>query len=80
MADSLDKFSNPWDKEIASELRRLHQFERGYNEWTEKTQWVQDTKQTHELGMHRADVLKQRIERLETVNQELLAALKEKNT
>ena len=24
MADSLDKFSNPWDKEIASELRRLH--------------------------------------------------------
>ena len=23
MADSLDKFSNPWDKEIASELRRL---------------------------------------------------------
>jgi hypothetical protein len=24
MADSLDKFSNPWDKEVASELRRLH--------------------------------------------------------
>jgi hypothetical protein len=24
MADSLDKFSNPWDKGVASELRRLH--------------------------------------------------------
>jgi hypothetical protein len=24
MADSLDKFSNPWDKEVASELRRLY--------------------------------------------------------
>jgi hypothetical protein len=24
MADSLDKFSNPWDKEAAAELRRLH--------------------------------------------------------
>ena len=24
MADSLDKFCNPWDKEVASELRRLH--------------------------------------------------------
>ena len=23
MADSLDKFSNPWDKRVASELRRL---------------------------------------------------------
>ena len=31
-------------------------------EWLDKTAWVQDTSQTHELGMHRADVLRQRIE------------------
>jgi hypothetical protein len=71
-----DPASKAHHKKAAAELRRLHQFERGYNEWTEKTQWVQETKQTYELGMHRADVLKQRIEKLETVNQKLLEALK----
>jgi len=29
--------------------------------WLEKTEWVQKTVKPHELGMHRADVLKQRI-------------------
>jgi hypothetical protein len=33
-------------------------------EWSDKTEWVQETAQPLELGMHRADVLKQRIERL----------------
>jgi hypothetical protein len=33
-------------------------------EWSDKTDWVQETAQPLELGMHRADVLKQRIERL----------------
>jgi hypothetical protein len=77
LADFLDDQYDPSHnlEEAADELRRLHQFERGYNEWTEKTQWVQETKQTYELGMHRADVLKQRIEKLKAVNQELLAAL-----
>jgi hypothetical protein len=79
LADFLDDQYDPSHnlEEAADELRRLHQFERGYNEWTEKTQWVQETKQTYELGMHRADVLKQRIEKLETVNQELRKALRE---
>jgi hypothetical protein len=30
--------------------------------WLDKTEWVQETVKPHELGMHRADVLKQRIE------------------
>jgi hypothetical protein len=77
LADSLAAGFSDCGPEAAAELRRLHQFERGYNEWTEKTQWVQETKQTYELGMHRADVLKQRIEKLETVNQELRKALRE---
>jgi hypothetical protein len=33
-------------------------------EWSDKTDWVQETAQPLELGMHRADVLKQRIEHL----------------
>jgi hypothetical protein len=35
MADSLDKFSNPWDKEVAAELRRLHAIE---GEWAQLSQ------------------------------------------
>jgi hypothetical protein len=30
--------------------------------WLDKTKWVQETVKPNELGMHRADVLKQRIE------------------
>jgi hypothetical protein len=30
--------------------------------WLDKTEWVQETVKPHELGMHRADVLKQRVE------------------
>ncbi len=32
-------------------------------EWIEKTEWVQKTAQPRELGMHRADVIRQRVER-----------------
>jgi len=31
-------------------------------EWFDKTEWVQDSVQPHELGLHRADVLRNRIE------------------
>ena len=34
-------------------------------EWFDKTDWVRSTIKPHELGMHIADVLKQRIENLE---------------
>ena len=37
-------------------------YEKAYLVWQEKTEWVQETVKPHELGMHRADVLKQRIE------------------
>ena len=64
------------DQEAAAELRRLHQHELANNLWHEKTEWVQRTVQPSELGMHRADVLKQRIDRLHAVNADLLEALK----
>ena len=34
-------------------------------EWSEKTDWIQETVTAKELGMHRADVLRKRIEDLE---------------
>lgn len=36
-----------------------------FDEWIEKTEWVQKTVQPHELGYHRADILRMRIEALE---------------
>lgn len=63
--------------DVAAELRRLHQHELVLQDWLDKTDWVQETAQAGELGMHRADVLKKRIDALTESNQELLAALKE---
>jgi hypothetical protein len=40
-------------------------------EWLAKTEWVQKTSDWQELGLHRADVLKRRIEILERENAEL---------
>lgn len=61
----------------AAELHRLHDYKSSYEIWLEKTNWVQDSSQWHELGKHRADVLKDRIDRLHEVNQELVEALEQ---
>lgn len=53
---------------IAEELRALEQFKAAYNEWHKKTEWVQTDKRFEVLipwGKHRADVLREYIERLE---------------
>lgn len=34
------------------------------DEWFEKTDWIQKTAKASELGMHRADIMKKRIELL----------------
>jgi hypothetical protein len=51
-----------------SEVQRLGQeieqgpnYKKALEVWLDKTEWVQETVKPHELGMHRADVLKQRI-------------------
>jgi hypothetical protein len=78
LADQLEKW---WPDErgdlmkAAAELRRLHKHELANNVWNEKTEWVQQTAQPHELGMHRADVLRQQIDRLHSINAQLLKAL-----
>lgn len=48
--------------DAADELRRQHF---ALVEWFEKTQWVQKTVKPRELGMHRADILRARIDDLE---------------
>jgi hypothetical protein len=82
LADELDRTRIGRDAVIAAELRRLHAVserlrvaELANNLWHEKTDWVQETVRPLELGRHRADVLKQRIERLHALNGELLEAL-----
>lgn len=55
---------------------RLDMVGKALDEWQEKTDWVQATVRTHELGMHRADVLRARIETLEAQRDELLDALR----
>lgn len=57
--------------EVMDELRRLSQHETALAEWLEKTEWVQKTSKPGELGMHRADVLRDRISALEAENAEL---------
>jgi hypothetical protein len=75
LADLIQRYRSPHCGEAAAELRRLDQHELANNVWHEKTEWVQNTAQSHELGMHRADVMRQRIKRLEAVNAQLLEAL-----
>jgi len=50
---------------IAAELRRLSKVEAAFKEWVDKTDWVQRTAKPAELGVHRADVLANRIAALE---------------
>ncbi len=54
------------EKAITAIKEALAQTEPNYKKalevWLDKTEWVQETVKPHELGMHRADVLKQRIE------------------
>jgi hypothetical protein len=58
--------------DVVEAVRWLHQHELAHKIWLEKTEWVHETAQPQELGMHRADVLRQRIERLHALNRELL--------
>ena len=63
----------------AAELCRLHQHELSNELWYKKTDWLQNSYTIAEVGMHRADVIKQRIDRLHSLNHELMEALKKAN-
>jgi len=68
LADLIERFRSPDCGYAADELRRLHQHELALIEWLEKTHWVQVGAQPGELGRHRADVIKQRFDRLHAAN------------
>lgn len=65
--------------EAASELRRLHQYEKALNEWLDKTEWIQATSRFSEFGMHRADVMRNRIEQADSRERYLSEKLEEKD-
>ena len=46
-------------------LLELEKYRESWYEWSEKTGWIQETATAKELGMHRADVMRKRIEDLE---------------
>lgn len=60
----------------AAELRRLHQVEIAFREWIDKTAWVQHSAAPGDLGKHRADVLRGRIDHLHAE----IEQLREQNT
>ena len=64
-------------QKAAAELRRLHIVEKEFQQWITKTEWVQKSSQSHDLGIHRADVMKQRLDRLSDENEALRAALEQ---
>lgn len=53
-----------WDELYTAPVSAPKQdkFKEAYDVWQDKTEWVQETAQPRELGLHRADVLKMRIE------------------
>ena len=54
---------------LLAEVERLQRFETAYKEFSDKTDWVQETAHWSELGMHRADVLRKRCDDLTSHNQ-----------
>lgn len=45
---------------IKEEMARLRRYEEAFQEWNEKTEWIQKSAQSDEIGMHRADVFRKR--------------------
>ena len=84
LADELENMTCLWSPSVnrarvdkaTAELRRLHPYEPAYKAWHEKTEWVQTTARPGEFGMHRADVMRQRLEQAEAQRDALLEALK----
>lgn len=53
------------------EVESLRSKAAAFDEWLAKTEWVQETAEAGELGTHRADVMRKRIEALRADNKHL---------
>ena len=63
-------------REQAAEIERLQNYKAAYLEWLEKTEWVQERQDCfpfRTLGIHRADILRKEIERLQARVNELIS-------
>ncbi|MCH2192111.1 MAG: hypothetical protein MK188_14400 [Gammaproteobacteria bacterium] len=49
-----------------SAAKEINQYESALKEWIEKTEWVQNSANANELGVHRADALSLRISDLKS--------------
>lgn len=49
---------------LTAEIERLQSFKTAYMEWSDKTEWVQESAHWSELGRHRADVITDRFQAL----------------
>jgi len=80
LADELESCGCLADEAIydnaAAELRRLHRVDVSHGWWLDKTEWVQESSEASDLGKHRADVIKQRLDSMTAQRDELLQALK----
>ncbi|MHC8299592.1 hypothetical protein [Pseudomonas sp. ZS1P83] len=57
--------------ELLAENEDLGRIEHAFAEWVKKTEWVQQSVHFSELGMHRADVLRKRIDQLKSQDEAL---------
>ena len=77
LCEALPDFPEPTglEKAAAAEMRRLYQVEFALKEWISKTEWIQKTAQPLELGLHYADAIKLRLDRLHAQRTNLLETL-----
>ena len=81
-----DKFAELVLSEHAAELvreaqlmrNRMEMVDKALTEWLDKTEWVQKSAQVHELGKHRADIMRARIDRLQSECDGLVLAIIER--
>lgn len=57
---------------------RLEMVDKALTEWLDKTEWVQKSAQVHELGLHRADIIRARMTRLQTERDGIALAIVER--
>lgn len=71
----MSEFENMGRSRLIAEIERLQSFKTAYMEWSDKTEWVQDSVTGKELGKHRADAIKDRMDALKAENEILRKAL-----
>jgi predicted RNase H-like nuclease (RuvC/YqgF family) len=64
-------------QQLQAQAAEVEKYKVAFEEYDTRTQWVQDTAKPKELGMHRADVLRQRIEAAEAEVERLRDGLAE---